>query len=571
MRCYTAKPRWQWPVHLTAGYNRFAKALRFGTMLEEHALNSIAVDEAAQDLTPPLIGRDGAMALLLGAMASLGPTFARLVGGASLVDAFWPAAVRTLRDEFALRTNPSLIIVVLLIGLISGVALHRSNDSLRRRGSWTLCGVGLGLLTAHVLLDVSYFRGAFLLAPAAYAGWLIPALVHAGDGLAARHRDAVVTSCCLLAATLLAVTPALPAMLGVAPSPPERPAFGYGAPPGPFDSFVVTHSYPLPAEVDSAMTGDEATSAVSTIVVRVPELPDNISEAPIALMFHGFGYPDSSEYIDWSIQLSAKGMVVVQISYPSALDAVGMPEGWEPTETAGASNHPQHALRMLAISRAFDVLDQEIFPSLPVDVRRDVVWVGGHSLGAGIAMMSLPSLHAQGWAGTALVVDLEQPYAHSSDPEVARTLSKFNGTSVAHVAVAEDDTSVGWCHGVAHAKRLATEANMDNVVLMKIQSDRHGFPPLVASHYLAATAVHDALADQALYRRADMQGDWLVAMMRNDTSTASFAMSHLVETDLLSPMGTWSDGTPVKPLSIVDSFDASVPEWVYSCMSEEGD
>ena len=571
MRCYTAKPRWQWPVHLTSGYNRFATTPCIGTMVEERQGNLRDVNEPSEGQDETLIGVDGLVALAAGLLVALGPTLARLLSGASLVDAFWPAAVRTLRDEFALREHPSFVLGVLIIGLLVGVMVRRTKGRLRRCGAWGLTGVGGGMLLTHLLLDVAYFRGAFLLAPAAYVGWLMPALVHAGDGVSQRHKDAIVASVCVFAVGLMAVSPALPAMLGVAPSPPAVPAYGYGASPGPFETTEAVFDYPLPQQVLDAMTGDEETATVSTLTVRIPELPSNVTEAPLALLLHGFGYPLADEYRDWSRQLSAKGMVVVQIAYPSALDAVGMPTDWEPTEGPGTSDHPQHRLRMLAMSSALDVVDTDVLPTLPLDVRRDVLWVGGHSLGAGIAMMLLPTLEAWNWGTTAVVVDLEQPYAHSIDPSVALPLHVFDGATVAHVVVAEDDTSVGWCHGVGHAERLFTEAQVDDVMLVKVRSDRHGFPPLVASHYLAASAVHDALADQAIYRRADMQADWLVAMMRNDTSTASFAHAHLVDVDLLSPMGTWSDGTPVNSLEVVPRALDSSPRWVTDCTAPTGE
>ena len=571
MRCYTAKPRWQWPVHLTSGYNRFARTLRNGTMVEERQGNRQDVEASSEGQDETLIGADGLVALGTGLLVALGPTLARLFGGASLVDAFWPAAVRTLRDEFALREHPSYVLGVLFIGLLVGMVLRRSTGRFRRCGAWGFTGVGGGMLLTHLLLDVAYFRGAFLLAPAAYVGWLMPALVHAGDGVAQRHKDAIAASLCVFAVCLLAVAPALPAMIGVAPSPPQAPAYGYGAAPGPFDTTEAVFDYPLPQQVLDAMTGDEETATVSTLTVRIPELPSNVTEAPLALLLHGFGYPLADEYRDWSQQLAAKGMVVIQIAYPSALDALGVPTDWEPTEGPGTSDHPQHGLRMLAMNSALEVVNTDVLPTLPLDVRRDVLWVGGHSLGAGIAMMLLPSLQAWNWGTTAVVVDLEQPYAHSIDPTVALPLQPFNGTTVAHVVVAEDDTSVGWCHGVGHAGRLVTEAQVDDVMLVKVRSDRHGFPPLVASHYLAASAVHDALADQAIYRRADMQADWLVAMMRNDTSTASFAHAHLVDVDLLSPMGTWSDGTPVNTLEVVPNALQPSPQWVTDCTAEAGE
>ena len=106
------------------------------------------------------------------------------------------------------------------------------------------------------------------------------------------------------------------------------------------------------------------------------------------------------------------------------------------------------------------------------------------------------------------------------------------------------------------------------MVLLQIPSDRHGFPPLIASHYLASTPVHDTLADHAFYRRVDAQAEWLVAMQRNDTFTASFAEAHLLDHELLLPMGTWSDGTAAKPLEAVQAPYVEGAAWVEGCQEQ---
>lgn len=518
-------------------------------------------DEGAE----PLVGKQGLLAFLAGFLFAVGPTLSRLGQGMSLVDAFWPPAVRSLRDEFLIRESPGLIVMLLGLACVLAFAVPSRFQQYHNPVCWGLFGMGSGLILMHMLLDVTYFRGAFLLAPAMYSVLMAPAFIHATARARMASKPAMAAAVAIGMAILLCMIPVLPAVLGYAAQPPERAAFGYGASPGPFETATSVHVYEQPEEVLAAMTGDEDGSTVSTITVRYPVLPQGVNESPVALLFHGFGYPASEEYIDWSTQLSAKGMIVVQIAYPSALDSVGRGDDWTPTEVPGRSDHPQHALRMQSVHAALDVLESDVFPTLNPQPRTDVVWLGGHSLGAGIAMMVLPELTERGWMATALAVDLEQPYAHSDDPSVARLVQGLPASTVVHVVVSEDDTSVGWCHGAAHAQRFADEANHEETLLIRVRSDRHGFPPMVASHYLAATAVHDALADQALYRRADVQADWLVAMMRNDTFTADFAHTHLVDLDLLSPMGSWSDGVPVKPLDVHRATDPQIPEWMASC------
>ena len=68
---------------------------------------------------------------------------------------------------------------------------------------------------------------------------------------------------------------------------------------------------------------------------------------------------------------------------------------------------------------------------------------------------------------------------------------------------------------------LASSPNLLGEAADKVPSDRHGFPRLVASHYLQATEAHDDLADWGFYRRVASQTNWLVASTSNDTINES--------------------------------------------------
>ena len=85
--------------------------------------------------------------------------------------------------------------------------------------------------------------------------------------------------------------------------------------------------------------------------------------------------------------------------------------------------------------------------------------------------------------------------------------------------------TVGVCHGVHIAEQIRTRDGTTplptgQVLLITTKSDRHGFPPLVASHYLVADPVREALANLTVYPRIDAQGDYLVARSRGDGNTA---------------------------------------------------
>ena len=517
------------------------------------------------------------LAALVGMSVELTPIGLRLLDGEPPADAFWPSALRALWLDFFLREQRIMLFVGL--ALVGGLVVAERRSSGRtttalRLASVALMGWCLALLGTHVLLDWGFYRGAFILAPAGMALGLLPiALMWGLDKEAQRalKQGAVV----LGAIVLLVLAPALPAAMNVMPTPPPTPAQGYGAVPGPFLTETTTLSYDLPQQVVDRLIDEEPT-VVSRMTVTWPVYtvePPGL-RVPLGLVFHGFGAPLASDYTDWTVHLAAKGMVVVHVAYPSHLVIEGQEE---PVVAGGRSNHPQHALRMDAMASAMDVLERDLLLDQQADaqgwlmggvVDPSALYVGGHSLGAGMAMMVTAAAMERGWATEALAIDLEQPYTHASDERIHGSLAARPNATLVHVAIAEDDTSVDPCHGVGHAMRWHHEANVENVVLMQIPSDRHGFPPLIASHYLASTPVHDTLADHAFYRRVDAQAEWLVAMQRNDVFTSSFAEAHLLDHELLLPMGTWSDGTPAKPLEAVEAPFVEGASWVEGCQEQ---
>ena len=516
-------------------------------------------------------------AALVGMSIELVPIGLRLLDGEPPADAFWPSVLRALWLDFLLRERGGW----LLVGLVVALGLGRVERYLNGWANlaFRMVGVGLmgwclALLGTHVLLDRGFYRGAFILAPAVMALGVVPITLIWGldtNGKRVLKQGAAA----LGVVALLAITPALPATMNLMPSPPPSPVQGYGAAPGPFTTETTTLAYPIPDHVTDRLVGEDP-DVVSLMTVTWPKYtvePPGM-RVPLGLVFPGFGAPLASDYTDWTVHLAAKGMVVVHVAYPSHLLIEGQEE---PVISGGQSNHPQHALRMEAMISAMDVLERDLLMQTEADpqgwlmgavVDPSALYLGGHSLGAGMAMMVASSAMERGWASEALAVDLEQPYTHASDPNVHGTLNATPDATLVHVALAEDDTSVDPCHGVGHAMRWYEEAGVEDVVLMQIPSDRHGFPPLIASHYLASTPVHDTLADHAFYRRVDAQAEWLVATQRGDTTTAAFASAHLLDHELLLPMGSWSDGTAAKPLEVVDAPFVGGAIWVEGCQEQ---
>ena len=117
------------------------------------------------------------VAALVGMSVELIPIGLRLIDGEPPADAFWPSALRALWLDFLLREQGMWLFAGLgLAGVLAFVERRmngRAKDIVRLSGV-ALMGWCLALLGTHMLLDWGFYRGAFILAPAAMALGLLP-------------------------------------------------------------------------------------------------------------------------------------------------------------------------------------------------------------------------------------------------------------------------------------------------------------------------------------------------------------------------------------------------------------
>ena len=538
-----------------------------GSSVEETTLNNIL---NKLDTTPRLI--------LLGFLFTSMPILFRLIFTGSILSAIWPHAVNTLEWTMWARGHVKFMPLFFFILACAVYVLRQPkvvNVRWVQRALDIFAGSLLCMLTLYFLLDVFYLRGAFLLLPTTYAALFLtvltgrfgsPRLRTLGQSKIAPSRllhIIAVFSCSWL------LLPGLPASFGFAPSPPEAPEIGYGAQPGPFSVDVIQFPYELPAEVEE-IRGETESAIDFSIYLYLPNLKDvYLSEIPLAILLHGFLYPDQDAYTDWIHHLAAKGIAVAFIQYPSDIWPKGVDE-FSPTEKAGMSDFMQHTYRNLSIRAALDTLDREILgEGLPetvqsilgkVSISTDEVWIGGHSLGASYSFFVVNYAMEKGWGQSALMINLESPAPRPSQPKLQPTWSSLPNNTIIHSVVTQDDMSVGSCAGAFMHDYFAEDVG-NNSVFIEVPSDKYGFPRMVASHYLQTNPAHDALADWAFYRRIDAQADWLTAETRNDTITIDWARNYLLDEAMLAPMGQWSDGTPVLALNLFFGEDVRIKEY----------
>jgi len=524
-----------------------------------------------------------------GFLASIIQPLILLFSGKDVNDAIWPHAYRTLQMTMLLRENIEMMIIFGLVMFIISVVFvslqikGKSNNLIFQRTLLFLLGLIVGFLVLYFLLDIFYLKGAFLLLPTTYAIILLAILIMAGGIPRPPKNDSkfeLMTRTLHLVGVFFAawlLMPGIPAMIGITPSPPEKPVIGYGANPGPFDTTMTIHPYYMPDEVELIIETQEQDTQFS-VYLTLPELSEDLplDSIPLALLSHGWGYPVYEEYTDWISHLSAKGMAVAFIQYPSYIDPP-IPDGLTGIDVEGASNYPHHIYRAMAIASALDTIQDVALNETRHDsvnlalgnvtINPSHLWIGGHSLGGAYSFIQLYESMERNWGNQTLFIDIESGWTRPDQLELQPNFSKLPEDTMVHIARGVDDMTVDACYGVYHQQAFNFLPDK-HVLYIELQSDLYGFPRLVGTHYLPTDSVHDILADYGVYRRIDAQADWVVARSRGDYITEDWAYQHLIDGDLLRDMGEWSDGTDVLPLKIYQ--DALNQEKFDYCKTFEG-
>ena len=520
---------------------------------------------------------------LVGFVLAFSQLLIRLVQGTGIIDAIWPYAVRSLDWTMMMRGAMGWTFILFSFTVFCGFMFAKLRQD--ERYSRPINEIGLvvlglicGFIVIHFAMDVFYLRGAFLILPTYYGCLLVTTLLAIG-GLP-RLRESSTTPVSkqrvfhLLGVFIAAwmIMPGVPALMGFAPTPPNPPTLGYGSTPGPYETVQFSSPYEMPSEVVSVQ-GNLEDDIEFSIYYTLPLFPEDtpIDSIPLAVLLHGFGYPDVNAYESWIQHLAAKGIAVAFVQYPSDI----RPEGFEDhqvTEQQGMTDFLQHSYRDLAIHAAITHIDETLLGSSrlsqinetlgPIVVDPSTLWSGGHSLGGAYSFLVLDHVLPMGWGSNALVFAPESPAARPLQTELQPDLSLIPDETLVQIGITEDDLSVGLCPAAFH-QALFNNLSEERTQVVLVQSDRYGFPRLVASHYLQSEPAHDSLADWGFYRRIDAQADYLVAHSRNDSITADWAFSYMMDETTLTHMGQWSDGMPVLPLKLYN--DALSHERFQNC------
>ena len=546
---------------------------------------------AGHDATP-FVG-----AFTLGFLISFGAVILRLLSGRSLFSAMFYEAWQILDQAKFMRPIHELTLFVLLVlTVLLPVAAykfrHHAGAKSMRIAACILLAYSIGETLQFLLMNMLFYQGVFNTVPFMLGTLLLTSslVLSLADGelvdevlrpllrsrfksirqhLKRRKLAAFAQLPVFILAGLMLMLPNIAPLAGLLASPPEITSGEYGSSLGPFETFELSIDQDIPTTTFDVM-GDDEKEMDWVMRFYLPDLAAakvSYSTVPVAFFFHGFLEYEPTQFLDMVHALTSRGTMVIYIHYPSAL-VIPDSEQVEIVESRGAENWPQMGYRFQMIIpsmlRAHSILMDLSEPGVSTPIMAhlgdntisfDHLWLGGMSLGGGMLTTVASVALDQGWGDSTFVVDAEVPAVHSVIPEYFGDLSRLPDHTIINVINADEDSIVPRCAGKWLFERFATrdgagllEENQTHYLL--VNSDRRGFPRLVATHYLSSNAVRDTLSDHAVFKRFDAMGDYMFAISNSDQVTAADALGYFTDPALLADMGEWSDGVAVEPTTV---------------------
>jgi hypothetical protein len=465
-------------------------------------------------------------------------------------------------------------VAIILVGMaaITGRNL-RSEKAGQAYKLFTSFVIGWGISRAiiYFLLDYAFFRGSIAVLPFMFGAVLLAGVAGNLTINASKFKGEITPSIVIrkipiltvLLVSLILTLPNLDEVAGLNPSPPERPSEGYGSADMPYEveEFSLTPDFP---DNMTSWWDDRAHEQEWNVHVFVP-VGLTSESVGVAVVLHGYQGEKVEYYRDTMMSLAGQGLVTIFPQYVSDMDLSTIPADFELNYTFGGSDHPQHLPRytmaLYGVDAGLEFINSDAGISEVLgetELNTSHMWIGGHSMGVGTTFYVLSELLGRGFGSQSLVVDLEAPWIHATQEGLMGNMSQLPDHTLIHVVEYDDDIVVEKCIGRwQHARLTARDQSpplpSTQVLFLQVPSDYHGFPRLIASHYLPSGFVRDSLADHSYYPRLEAQSDFVASSAFGDMVSADAAKSWFMNEGEMTDLGSWSDGVAVKPMTIVSS------------------
>lgn len=305
------------------------------------------------------------------------------------------------------------------------------------------------------------------------------------------------------------------------PTQPAQPATGPGGSTYEYESVIANHYGPTP-------DGSAETTGYWLFEPADSNSTPAAGPVPLIIFFHASYGTDPTHYRAWIDHLVRRGAVVI---YP---DFQPLPDGLMKIcpSSCPESEHPTLPPALTAIRAALAELDNG--NHVQVDLTR--VGVAGHSIGAVLAAKFAAIAADEGLpVPSALLVMMP-----GCECDFANEIASIPATTRVVVLVNRDDGMVTEDMARTMWATMA-EVPLEQRDYVRLMSDTHGQPPLMAIHPLPTTD-----GDWDPLDAYDWYGPWkffdgLLSCSFSGTD-CQYALGNTPEQRF---MGVWSDGTPV--------------------------
>ncbi len=539
----------------------------------------------------------------MGFLIGFGPVILLLISGMNVEDALFEFAYYRIESALSLRQLEGYIIPLGLI-LFSTKQLLFKNAKIKENISrdislvitQLLLGYFLAYSTLYLLLDFSFFFGSVGAMPFVL-GYIITLLVvdmilsndELIESINQSYQEkksvlnktqiiAIIEVGILLAAGLALALPNTWDMSGFAVNQPELESGQWGNMESQYA--VVETTIPVfSSQPEFQYWPSDDDGSDWNVHIFIPRIIDSESDSKrlgVAIYLHGYGGADVEVYRDTLELLSSRGLVVIFPQYISDLDLSSVDSGFELIYEEGGSNHPQHQTRYdmawLGINRAIsalnisngqelaEVLQQHTGANTTIDMTN--LWIGGHSMGGGTTFSVLDRGLELGWRSSSLQISLEASWVHAQRGNSLRgNMSNLPDHTWAQLTEYSTDYTVHpcqarWQHSRISQRDSTIAINESQIQYLRIDSDFHGFPRMMASHYIQASFIHDNFADLAYYSRIDAQAARIATqpqLFTADSQLLISAQSFLGDDNQqMTDLGQWSDGTKVNGITMIE-------------------
>ncbi|OLS29013.1 MAG: hypothetical protein HeimC2_02080 [Candidatus Heimdallarchaeota archaeon LC_2] len=535
---------------------------------------------------------------LIGLIISIIPTIWVIINGGVIEDTFIDIAFSSLKLALVLRSVHEIFVFLTLVIIIfptlflfivirkkishTGVNFTSNRWFYFRVFIGVYIGYIIGRILFYVLLNSIFYRNAFvtipfLLGSALFIGVL--GLIFGNPELTPRVIDLLNPSevenpikisklrfigvlskvTFFLIIAFLLIIPNIIPLIGTLPTPPEEPEEPYLSNAEIFDFEVIKLEHIIPTNISEKIE-PENSDGKWYIYIYLPKIESQSNlQFPVALYIHGFSGIDIKLYHSSMKTLAQRGIISIFTQYATFINLQGDEANVKYDHLSGNPElYVRYAMEWSGISQTVKALNLEtnsigsqtllnvLGSNYTIDYSR--LMIIGHSMGGGMIPYITSKILEMGWGSNELILDMEAPWYASTWIGYEPNYQIIPSHTLLNIATYEDDHQVSQCIGMNFYEQIrlsnGTQISDEQLSFIYISSDFHGFPRLLASHYLPIDPLDDSLHQYGYKKRIKAMAFYLFESAQGRIDQMNEVFDYFLG-NKVENMGDWSDGESV--------------------------